>query len=720
MNIRCKAQLRGLGTRKLTTHCRTPTPTRQYPNTYSRSLHFSSSDGASVPARDENDSLLTPPTKVLKPAFQRRADRDWMVTHLEESPARRDSRNYLKHFKQKKAVSRTSDSLQNTAGNVNQDSWRLHKTGVNLGNLYAPAKAIEESPTFTREAPSERISQTVEPLHIALVKLRWPQGLDKETLGGIALTLSQLVRLGLNIALVLDCDGEEVAEGLEWDKSWATTVTEQANRVLDALLEFNEPGAMVVDHALGVEDVKNEVPTTVHVRGGIEVKHNRLLLPLLEDGIIPVIPPIAYTTENFRKQRIEPDDVVLALTREFAGITARNMKTSEIHTMPLHLKALNVQDQPLLDRILILDPVGGIPSKDRPDNAHVFINLEQEYRGVRNELTGVHTSPKKTGPASLFGGSNPFSKFVESNINFAQTTPNRHTKNLDVVQRALKLLPPSSSALIITPHAAAVSSRPQPDDETAPTGVRTRRPKNPLIHNLLTDKPMVSSSLPDETVPHHRPRIITANPPTFVKKGIPVTIIPAAPWAPRSPSNPCITLENDPRIDFPRLIDLIDDSFQRKLDVHAYLERIRGRVAGVIIAGDYEGGAICTWEDPPSSSPNQPPIPYLDKFAVRTKSQGSGGVADIVWRCLTRQCFPDGVLWRSRSNNPVNKWYFERSVGTWKLPGGNWTMFWTTEGVVEEWAKEQESGEAGGGKWDAYVKVCEGVVPTWADGKRPD
>lgn len=27
-------------------------------------------------------------------------------------------------------------------------------------------------------------------------------------------------------------------------------------------------------------------------------------------------------------------------------------------------------------------------------------------------------------------------------------------------------------------------------------------------------------------------------------------------------------------------------------------------------------------------------------------------------------------------DNPVNKWYFERSRGTWKLPDTNWTMFW--------------------------------------------
>jgi amino-acid N-acetyltransferase len=49
-------------------------------------------------------------------------------------------------------------------------------------------------------------------------------------------------------------------------------------------------------------------------------------------------------------------------------------------------------------------------------------------------------------------------------------------------------------------------------------------------------------------------------------------------------------------------------------------------------------------------------------------------------------------------------------------------MFWTTEGVVEEWAKAKDNGmgEETQGKWSAYVKVCEGVVPTWTDGKRPD
>ena len=141
-----------------------------------------------------------------------------------------------------------------------------------------------------------------------------------------------------------------------------------------------------------------------------------------------------------------------------------------------------------------------------------------------------------------------------------------------------------------------------------------------------------------------------------------------------------------------------------------YLERVNDRIAGVIIAGEYEGGALLTWETPPgvpddnSEASRLHKVPYLDKFAVLKRSQGAGGVADIVFNAMVRGCFPNGVCWRSRRDNPVNKWYFERARGTWKIPGSNWTMFWTTEGVVED---EQTFLD--------YEGVCRSVVPSWAD-----
>lgn len=203
------------------------------------------------------------------------------------------------------------------------------------------------------------------------------------------------------------------------------------------------------------------------------------------------------------------------------------------------------------------------------------------------------------------------------------------------------------------------------------------------------------------------------------------------PWKPPSASNHSIELAGNPGINLPKLVDLINDSFRRTLDPKDYLKRIRGRIAGIIIAGDYEGGAICTWETPSTLLGLPPPchatpdspywIPYLDKFAVLTSSQGSGGVSDIVWAALTRSCFPNGVVWRSRTSNPVNKWYQERSKGMWNLPGGQWTMFWTTDGVEGKWDDSKwgvgvEKMNKDMTRWDAYVDVCSGIRPSWADG----
>ncbi|KAJ4291874.1 Amino-acid acetyltransferase, mitochondrial [Kalmusia sp. IMI 367209] len=654
---------------------------------------------------------------------RQRAERDQLTRLLKESPGKRDARNFLKHFDQttpnlKPAKSDTQRLATEAVERAHHNEWRLTRTGVNLGNLYEPTKAAQNNPVFTREELPDKPPQDkdLEPLHLALVKLRQPQALDDETLGGIGLTLSQMAKLGLNIAVVVDCDGDDVSSSSKPNSQWETIVREQASRIVDALEEFNEPGAFEVDHALYFRDRSEENSNSPSDYGDVEVKNNHLLFPPIEDGIIPVIPPFAYNTE-LKKVRVTADDVVLALTREFSGLTSRNLGGNEQQDPEdaLRTSGANSSRNPVMDRIIVLDPLGGIPAEHRADGAHVFINLEAEYRDIRAELERPSSTVQSTNKPQIspLGNSNPFSKFIETEI--AQlpgsetkqiakdSPPSRHVKNLDVVRRALRLLPPSSSAIIITPAEAAISS--QAAQRSTSASVRTRRTKNPLIHNLLTDKPMTSSSLPDPLVT--RPLASAApNPATFLKKGIPVTILPdprvTGPWRPPSPSNPSIELENDPRINFSRLVDLIEDSFRRKLDARDYLNRVRGRVAGVIIAGDYEGGAICTWETPSSQSATPPPdsplwVPYLDKFAVLTKSQGSGGVADIVWGALTRTAFPDGVCWRSRTTNPVNKWYFERAVGMWNLPDGYWTMFWTTEGVVEECAKKKSSVRAGCG-----------------------
>ncbi|KAH9869088.1 Amino-acid acetyltransferase, mitochondrial [Plenodomus biglobosus] len=666
---------------------------------------------------------------------RKRTEREHLTRLLKESPGNRDARNFFKQFEppqETKAVP-TAATKQNSSTTVQNDSDSV-RPGVNLGKLYQPT-------VFTRDPIPEKKYEEEEqevPLHLALVKLRQPQTLDDRTLGDIALTLSQMAQLGMSTAVVLDCDEEAGSSSTIVDSKFANLVNQQAERLVAALEVHNEPGALVVQHALSHTNVENELPSTASARGQVTVQNGYLLFPPIDDGIIPVITPFAFDS-NYKRVRVEADDVLLALIREFAGIADQaHGKAVEELTNSTGSKHKEANKARILDRIIILDPLGGIPSENRADGAHVFVNLEAEYRDIRKDLQRLTlTAPGNDSfgnPLSL-GSDHPLSKFVDKEVTSLPeprlqrldgSAPARHLKNLDVVERGLKLLPSSSSGLILTPLEAATKAIPD-DEQKTPA-------KNPLLHNLLTDKPMISSSLPTSPATRFVGSALP-KPATFLKKGIPLTMIPdprmTGAWQPPSSSNPSIELADDPRINFPKLVNLINDSFRRKLDAKDYLERIRGRVAGIIIAGDYEGGAICTWETPSAllgtpvpegATPDSPYwIPYLDKFAVLTSSQGSGGVSDIVWAALTRTCFPDGVVWRSRTSNPVNKWYQERSKGMWNLPGNQWTMFWTKEGVHERW----DVAQWGGGdrakdltKWEAYIDVCNGIRPSWADGSK--
>ena len=607
--------------------------------------------------------------------------------------------------------------------------------GVNLGNLYLPIRAVDNNPIFSQSPAQPRFtSESIQSLHIALVKIRAPQCIDNTTLQGVGHTLSQLSQLGLSCVVVVDYEDGRKRK----DVDTTQLAIEQADRIVEAIDAYGGQGARRLDSVIGVSSVNEQVLPSVRVRGAVEVTHRNLLLASLRRGMTPVIAPIGFSSKTQKLAPVKADEVVLALTREFAGIQTKALAEEDPEKVAEKIIAL--QKQVSLDRIIVLDPLGGIPSTDRTHGSHVFINLEQEYDAIRRDLLSVRSTtfqvpkgsvsfPPADNASSAFTMSNPFSKFLaretatprhshmEYDVPLESESDNAsfkiHAQNLDLLRGSLALLPPSSSAFLTTPDAVANSESRPPQASQGPR-VRTRRRRNPLIHNLLTDKPIFSSSLPSNRSPDPAAQashlVITSSPATFFKRGMPVSIIPdplEQTWTPPTPSNPAVDI-SDPRIDIPRLVHLIEDSFNRKLDVPHYLSRIKNHIAGIIIAGEYEGGALLTWETPPGFPADDPNhmVPYLDKFAVLKRSQGAGGVADIVFKAMVRDCFPSGVCWRSRMDNPVNKWYFERAKGTWKMPGSNWTMFWTTEGV--EWGREL---------FLDYEAVCKAVVPSWADKK---
>lgn len=72
---------------------------------------------------------------------------------------------------------------------------------------------------------------------------------------------------------------------------------------------------------------------------------------------------------------------------------------------------------------------------------------------------------------------------------------------------------------------------------------------------------------------------------------------------------------------------------------------------------------------------------YLDKFCVSEEAQGQG-IGQDIWNHLIDKyrC----LFWRSRKENSVNIWYFQKADGCVKV--GKWVMFWIN--LNEEQVKE--------------------------------
>ncbi|KAI9718672.1 MAG: Amino-acid acetyltransferase, mitochondrial [Chrysothrix sp. TS-e1954] len=556
--------------------------------------------------------------------------------------------------------------------------------------------------------------------HVSLVRIRAVNLLSDVTIRGLVQTFSQLTKLGIGCIIVTDQGDDGLTDSLKSSVDSREAAVAVAERLVRALQQEPTVSARRLDDAFGTTVLSGPDPASVPVRGEVEVQYPSLLRETLKSGTIPVIPPLSFSTDTQAAHMVNPDSILLALVRALSGWKS---PTDALEQKDHSESQSSMPNAGLvLDRIIVLDPLGGIPSLRRPNRAHVFVNLEQEYQDIRSELLVQAEESSDSSTNDLQVPQQRFPNFDANQLIQEQTSPtiggfsrfslDRHVQNLDLLNQSLSILPPSASAILTTAEEAATLT--SEADKSIDIEVRTRRPKNPLIFNLLTDKPLISSSLPLArlSTPTTHP-ITTPVGATLIKRGMPLTLIPdprTHPWTPPTdPSTNTLTLEN-PRIDLPRLITLIEDSFSRPLDVNHYLSRIRNRTAGLIIAGAYEGGAILTWELPPHVADDGSPasqarlVPYLDKFAVLKRSQGAGGVADIVFSAMVRTCFPEGVCWRSRRGNPVNKWYFERSVGTWKVEGTGWSMFWTTEGLSRE-------------RWRDYEAVCRSVKPSWADGK---
>lgn len=684
-----------------------------------RLSHYSNIGDYTLSVERENalDKVAKALFKLL--TFQLISNQDLFLDVLGSTGTKREAKSYLSRFTPRELASH---------GEI-RASPEEKRLGVSQANLHFPPRAVDESPVFTQAPHSRLVDQITGSLHVALVKIRAPQSINDEVLQGVGHTLAQLTRLGLSCIVVIDTDDESGMGALEACR----LALEQGDRVVAAIDQYRGQSARRLDSVIGVAPSQKQRTAAIGTFGRPRITQLNYLLSPLRRGSIPVIIPVGYLFDTQTRVPVAADAVILALTQEFARLSARPISQEKLGDVSREMEA--IQRQISLDRIILLDPIGGIPSEETLNGSHVFINLEQEYAEIRECLSRslvvnkYSTAPpmerERKAPDTISSPSIPVesgtctmvietasSPAIIKGISQVISRPAQHIslamRNLDLLKDSLAILPSSSSAIITTAQEAANSGRSSLQPAQG-LGVRTRKMQNLLIHNLLTDKPVISSSLPPMCSQNlhantYHP-VSTPISATFVKRGMPIRISPDPRihlWTYPTPSSPPLQLSDLP-IDLDRLVYLIEDSFNRKLDVDRYLSRTKNRIAGIIIAGDYEGGAIMTWEEYPGSS-NALPVPYLDKFAVLQRSQGAGGVADIVFKAVVRDCFPHGVCWRSRKDNPVNKWYFERAKGTWKMPGTDWTMFWTTEGV-----------EIANSTFVAYEGVCKSLVPCWAN-----
>lgn len=562
--------------------------------------------------------------------------KDLILSVLQSAATKREAKTYISRY-----APLTGVELQKKKEGLVQ---RLLGVGKDL--------EVEEV-TTEQHTPDGLLGDSEGTLRVAIIKIRDLKHIEDDVIAQIGETIARLSRLGVSPIVVVDA-GKARNDFLKLDnkpfRHYQKLILQKVFKISDAIDSASpDVGARPIEGLFSLN------------KKGLRLAMPQMLMHPLSHGKVPVLAPLAYDDVTSEEKLVMADDVVHFLTQKLAEVPANILS---------------------VEKIIFVDPLGGIPSVER-SGAHVFVNLKQELSDIAAELH--------------MGFIPPAQREV-------------HLANLKAMHKALKLLPPTASGLITTPAVAAIPS----------VG------RNPIIYNVLTDRPVISPSLPVEL--KKTPTLET----TLLREGMPVITLKS------DKGLNLITEHEKGNIDLDRLWHLIEDSFGRRIDKQHYLNRVNGKIAGIIIAGDYEGAAIITWEDidpvkaqedrdaadraaaeaaaayaagiplpsPPlyeklgdavPLNPNQ--VAYLDKFAVLKRSQGSSSVADVVFKGMVMSQFPNELLWRSRKDNPVNKWYFDRSRGSLKIPGSEWCMFWTGQKTREEYLER-------------FVDICTRIEPS--------
>jgi len=512
-----------------------------------------------------------------------KAKRDLILSILKSTTTKREAKNYLQKYQ---------NQFSDGESNFHNSLKDRHLTKAeNQRDLFITRFLRNQNPFLNIYEDDETKLQKI-PLRIALVNLSL---LDEspETWKGVSETFKRLVTLGISPIIILDHDHLSQKDF----KTNAAYMMKQGYKLLLQLSVTSDEGTTVestILRSLFIDQCQQMKLSSLE----------QLLIPLYQ-GIIPIVQPLQYNVTDGSQNFVTSNEALCTVCSELLE----------------HPELLTVE------KVIVIDKLGGIPSIERNQTSHVYINLSQEYSDIVSEL---------------------FIGFLDP------TTRDKHLDNFKTMNKILTLAKLKSATneatgIITTPEIMSLN-----DDEL-----------NPIIYNVLTDRPIISSSLPSTHL--RTPEVSTS----IIKKGFEVIVIDEHSVEGELTFKKLVT---SGLIDENRIFELMNDSFGRKLDVHSYIERINENLASIIIVGDYVGAAIITWE----KLTNGEKVAYLDKFAVASEYQGLPSLADIIFKLIYR-CHQSELLWRSRKNNPVNKWYFDRCRGSFSADDSNWKLFFTGE-----------------------------------------
>ncbi|WVF70797.1 hypothetical protein IAT40_005591 [Kwoniella sp. CBS 6097] len=607
-------------------------------------------------------------------------DNDFILSILQASPSVRDSRSYLSSFAPPPSPSVVPSTNE-------------------LPSVSDTGTTSEDGPN-SKANTNPLVNSLLDPIlrRPALVKIQGP--FTDAQLDSICRGMAHLQKLGLVSVIVVDRDdlpSTESKDRFEAQRQRAI-VRHEVERIVHFLGRHRAVArpifstvARISENLSTVDPQQPEQDTAATRKEGekevfVEEEGLDHVRRAVQEGEIPVLLPVALD-EGCRSRRISSNRVLMALASAMSKSTSSSSSSSSSSSgtlPPSSIASSNSMSTPPIPkfdltpvRLLIINREGGIPSYARQGLPHLSINLASEYTYITRTFLPQW---RESHPTSL--------------------------SNLSLANGCLAHMPKESSALVVSHRSPAA-----------------------MIANLITNKPAHSASLPHSLLVESEGRI-TRDTPTLLRKGLPVRV-----------------LRSLEEVDQEKLTKLLETSFRRKLDTRKYYDRLQRDLDFVIVVGDYAGAAVCTLEGndegPTQSAPaqhekkamkgnnNNEPICYLDKFAVHPSHQGDGTV-DFLWVALRDETYGLGLLdasnpsigslrgvgvgrdlvWRSRADNPVNKWYFERSSGFVRTPDGRWKVFWCdAEQRLKELWREREFG---GGRLVRVVEDEErGRVERW-------